>query len=497
MIKKGSFTNLLGLMLLSSLVLGLLTSRSARAQDGVWGAPINLSSSTTQSDMPAIAADPKGVVHVVWIEETDDGRSFIKYSSLEDGIWIPSNEIMTSPSTQEADYLSLAADSDGYLHLVWRGDATIYYSTAYAPIANLPQSWSTPVALEYIQNGIGQPNLAIDPRNGLHIVYGIKSNLSSRINYLKSTDRGKTWSDPKVIYSTERSDRMVDLPRIAISPDGSLNVIWVEYNYPETFPPIGIRYSSTTGAEDAWSKPISLAEGPYNEPGIVVRGKNEVHVAFSGTGEVRYKFHRWSNDKGQTWSDIYTDTELGGFQGFPALVVDSKQRLHWLMIGTVFRLPYTVSTFEKDSLFHTIWLQNGWSAGEVLLSNTSTRNNPRDVAAVITKGNELHVVWTNTFDDDVQPQGWQGEIYYLGAILDSPGLPGVELPTPTTSPSKEPGDEVTKRAILPTPTLTFNRSPSSFHGTQSPVIAIATIPFVMIVGFLFFIILKNSRNRRF
>ncbi len=33
---------------------------------------------------------------------------------------------------------------------------------------------------------------------------------------------------------------MVDKPRLAIGPDGSLHVVWVLTNYPETFPPLGI-----------------------------------------------------------------------------------------------------------------------------------------------------------------------------------------------------------------------------------------------------------------
>ena len=71
--------------------------------------PVNLSNSETLSSDPSMAVDPSGVVHVVWSEETDDGRSFISYAQLSEGNWSPANEITGSRDTEIADYPTLAS----------------------------------------------------------------------------------------------------------------------------------------------------------------------------------------------------------------------------------------------------------------------------------------------------------------------------------------------------------------------------------------------------
>ncbi len=331
---------------------------AARQIDSGWDSPVNLSNSETQSTNPSMAVDPSGVVHVVWSEETEDGRSFISYAQLSEGNWSPANEIAGSPNTEIADYPTLVADANGYLHLVWHGDATLYYSRAYAPQAGEAQSWSPPAALEYIQDNIGRPHLQIDSVGVLHLVYPILLGSESGIYYMKSSDGGLNWSDPTSIYNNRRADRSIDMPRLAVSAaaDGRLHVVWVESDYPETFPPIGIRYSSSSDGGETWSEATSLADGPYSFPEVITRGSDEVHMVYSGTGGDRYKFHRWSADSGTAWEEVYRNTEVGGYQGLPALVVDSADQLHLLTTASVFQIGI-------DSIYHTVWQDGTWLPG--------------------------------------------------------------------------------------------------------------------------------------
>lgn len=434
--------------------LGLLalpgSHQLASAQEaGVgWSAPLNLSNSETQSLYPSLVVDPSGGVHVIWQEEIEDGRIFIRYAGLKDGAWSQPNEILTSPESQAADYPTLAADAQGYLHVVFRGDATLYYSRAYAPLAGSAQSWSEPQALEYAQNYLGRPHLQIDAQDRLHLVYSIGLGGKSGIYYQQSSDGGRNWSEPAVVYRNNRSDRTVDLPRLAVAADGRLHAVWVEADYPETFPPLGIRYAASGDGGQTWSEVVSLADGPYSFPAILtaptaVPEEEEVHVVYSGTQPDRYKFHRWSADGGQSWLEVLRNTEVGGFQGLPALVSDSSQAIHWLTSASIFKI-------NLDGVYSIHWQAGEWQVSEVLLRNVTPDNNPGDVSAAVGLGNQLHVAVQYPIPSANQGGGSQSEIYYLRQDLSSPRLPGRTLAAPTTPPATPTSSQtVNLAATLP------------------------------------------------
>lgn len=423
-----------------SLGLAGLGQGAKAQQGGGWSPPVNLSNSETQSNDPSLAVDPSGGVHVAWSEETEDGRAFIRYAQLSEGSWSQANDILTSPDTEVAIYPTLGADSKGYLHLVWSGDGTLYYSRAYATEAGTPQGWSPPVALEFVQDNIGQPQLLVDAQDVLHLVYAISLGSKSGIYTLTSTDGGQNWSDPVRIFNNKRSDRMVGLARLAIGSEGTMHTVWVEYDYPETFPPIGIRYSQSTDGGQTWSEAASLADGPYSFPAIITRDPDEVHLVYSGTGSDRFKFHRVSEDGGKTWAEAYRNSEVGGYQGLPALVLDSSKVLHWLTSATIFRI-------KNDGLYHTTWEDGPWSAGVTVLVNVANGQNPQEVAAEVGLGNELHAAVQYPLNSEAQPEGWQQEIYYVGNSLNTPQLTGTALASPT--PVKP-----TEIASLATPSAT-------------------------------------------
>jgi hypothetical protein len=393
-----------------------------------------------------MAVDPSGGVHVAWQEELDDGRSFIAYAAYADGVWSPANEIVTSPESQVADYPTLAADSQGDLHLVFRGNSTLYYSRAYAPLARTAAGWSPPAALEYVQNYIGRPHLQVDNQNGLHLVYSIITGANSGIYYMNSSDGGRSWSDPLTVYKNNRANRSLDLPRLAVARDGKLHVAWVETSYPETFPPLGIRYARSENGGSSWSEPVSLADGPYSFPELLATPAGELHLVFSGTAPDRYKFHRWSADGGTAWSELYRDTELGGFQGLPSLVQDSRGFMHWLMVGSVF-------SARVDCIYHTISQDGAWAPGETVLCGVASAQNPQDVVAKVVLGNQLHLAVQYPLDSETQPQGWQNEIYALNLDLPVPAIQPTPLPSPTYLPPNAPQPVTTPAAAFAQATL--------------------------------------------
>lgn len=439
--------------------------KTSQAQQGGWSEAVNLSNSESQSNTPSMTVDPSGAVHVVWVEVADDGRSFISYARFADGGWSPANEIMTSPIYQDAESPSIAADSRGYLHLVWRGDINILHSSAYAPMAGAAQSWSKPRALEYMEEDLRRPQLVIDAQDVLHLVYAIIIGSNSGIYYMQSNDYGATWSDPVSIYKNASPNRMVDYPRLAVGPDGGLHAAWVEFNYPESFPAIGIRYAASKADGESWSEAISLADGPYHFPDIITRGQDEVHVVFSGTGTDRYKFHTWSADGGKTWSEPWRNTDLGGYQGVPALTVDADQTIHWLTIGSIFGL-------NTHGLYHAEWKDDRWQPGEVPLVSDFKLMNPMDVDAAVALGNELFVAVEYPLASNEQPQTGQFDILIIRKVLNA----SHSQPTPLANPTP------VSQLVIDTPASEKNAATAEALPivNQQQVSALSNKPFTVI-----------------
>ena len=322
------------------------------------------------------------------------------------------------------------------------------------------------------------------------MVYPILLGSESGIYYMKSSDGGFNWSDPTRIYTNKRADRALDMPRLAVSAsaDGRLHVVWVESDYPETFPPIGIRYSSSSDGGETWSEATSLADGPFSYPGVTTRGSDEVHVVYSGTGGDRYKFHRWSADGGTTWEDVFRNTEVGGYQGLPALFVDGNETLHWLTSATIFSI-------HADALYHTEWKDGIWQPGEVVMQAEVVGQNQGDVVAAISLGNELHVVNEFPLSSEIQPEGYQQEIYYITEKLNTPENLAVSvlaaptaiptIPSPVSSPA--PTDPVNQ------PILTENekQAPSNSFGLPS-VIGLSTL---IVLGLVMIVFLVARRSQ--
>ncbi len=394
-----------------------------------WSRPVNLSESEAQSTYPSIAADPAGGIHVIW-EEGEGQDDVIVYTRREGGRWTKPVDILINPGGGAASYPVLAADAYGYLHVVWKGGGTVYYSHAYAPVAGSARHWSEPKPLTSPDLYLNFPTLSVAPDGVLHAAYAKQIGPDSGIYALRSTDRGEKWSPSTAIYQNPRADRLVDKPRLAAGPDGVVHAVWVESRYPEVFPPLGLRYARSTDGGNTWSQPLVLADGPYDDPAILTLGR-ELHVVYSGTAEDRFKFHRWSSDGGRTWSDAWRDPEVGGLLGWPALVADGDRVLHWLMAGSIFEAG-------TDGLYYTTWSGESWTSGQVLLYHTSrVAQNMANISAAVSLGNELHVVVQVPLARK-EGGGWQFDVFYLHRPLGASGRPPQTLPAPTERPSPTP-----------------------------------------------------------
>jgi hypothetical protein len=138
---------------------------------------------------------------------------------------------------------------------------------------------------------------------------------AGRLDWIRSTDGGKTWSAPTVIVDSEWDDR---IPAVGVMPDGAIVVAWAEastYNEKGEFDveagAYTPKFSISTDAGAAWSKP-KLLEASFDNGSPYGR----IIVLADGTALMSmYQFPSdatcilRSTDKGRTWGDA---TELPG-----------------------------------------------------------------------------------------------------------------------------------------------------------------------------------------
>ncbi len=437
-----------------------LLSLKALAQEGGWSSPINISNSPGTSSSPSLAVDAWGNVHLVWIEEIEPDDVVVMYTTLHENGWSEPIDIFASSRYDPIQNVQLMGDSRGNLHILhaWQG---IQYSKAFAPEAGSARNWLSPVMLVPPENYQTNPHATITSDDQIHLVYAIEVGTRSGVYYLHSADGGEEWDEPIPVYLNPTANLRVSGPRIAVDGKDQVHVVWVETNYPETFPPLGIRYASSPDGS-TWNEPRPLADGPYSDLEILAIGDNDLHVVWSGTATDRYKFHSWSQDAGKTWTDPWRNSELGGLQGLPALVADSIGRIYWLKVGTVFNMPDGAFP-NNDSLHENIFENGDWSAGTILLNGSTSIQNQTNVTALVSNGNQLHTAVINplpTTDDD-----YQFDIFYLKKTLDAPFNTITPLPSTTVSELWE---------LTPTATLealTTSAPADAINTRQVPVIS--------------------------
>ncbi len=204
-----------------------------------WSEPAVLAASPEIVNAPVVTGDPQGRLHTFWTQANDSSL----YHALWDGeTWSPASALFRSPGG-EPGKLTAAVHPSGQLFLVWSDAAvgTLYYSQAPYGQAVTPAAWSAPLPLPLMLADTESARAAVDPQleigadGRLYLAYALPFNENRGI-YVQRSLQGDLPGDPGQEIGWSQAETVLDAeaagwdslgePRLAILPDGRLELLW-------------------------------------------------------------------------------------------------------------------------------------------------------------------------------------------------------------------------------------------------------------------------------
>jgi len=272
----------------------------ARSRDGgeTWDDPVVLDTRTggVFLDKEWMAVDPaSGSLYVTYVDTTAS-TLFVTRSDDGAATWTEPVAILSSdPAPGEGpevlQFAQVAVTPDGAAHVIYfaarhNGEAAAIH---HVRSTDGGATWSEPtVAATGVMpldlgttrkyRVVGLPALALDPGSGaLYIAYPPRNPADSDILFVASTDGGATWST-----AVRVNDDLVGptndqwMPALAVGPDGTVHVTWIDYREDPQGQFARIYYAYSKDGGRTWSKNVPVSD-------VLFDGTGGYHQSGAGT----------------------------------------------------------------------------------------------------------------------------------------------------------------------------------------------------------------------
>jgi hypothetical protein len=442
---------------------------------------------------PMFIADQNNTVHAfnsqrVGLGTQDIGILYRQWSL--DGGWTQPVDIFVPWPTVNSPLLDVILDPDGVFHLIYYGgqqeDGQIYYTHAYASVADRATSWSKPVRIGEGAGPLSAARIFRDDDGRMIVIYSGQRD-GNGLYQIRSDDNGLNWVEATPIYLVSGADRWAHSIMMDMDSQRQLHMVWSIVN--ELGLGEEVLYARLDATWTNWSQPYRLAalEGndySANWPTIYIY-RDELFVIYMDSFPAA-RFMRRSQDGGETWSPPIRPFPHIGEYGHAVMVEDGSGQLH-LLLGNRIGNP------EIHGMWHSVWLGDRWSSLQAVISGPRTDAfDPSSPKAVISQGRVLLVAWWNNVREaDVA--------WYSYLILDLPEDPSTPLPQPPTpTPTMTP--EVRPTLTLPMDSNqpgTDNSLDSSNQewGAENPglPLIVGILPAVLLIAVVLYVKRPSSR----
>ena len=482
-----------GLLAISVLSIFWIAPVQAQAEESGWSASYRLSSTAGRASEGFLVADRYGYVHCFWAETLfENGQITLKYARFDGVTWSKPNDIYVAG--QDINNVSPVVDQQGILHIIWSEGliGRTYYTYAPANSALSVQNWAKPIQIKIP----ARPGyLRVDSRGIFHIVY-INPTEESGVYYVRSEDKGTTWSEPNWLDPDIPPDHIPDSLNFELDENDGLHAVWWYGGLNRAQPDL-VRYAHALDGGHTWSTPMMMdqvvAEHDHfldvASPKMIVQGET-VHVIWAAGRSFPYRYHSFSTDAGRTWSaPVRIFGELHG-QAFDGLAVDGAGRVHFF--GQI-RYPM--------GIYHAYWDQTRWSkpslvyliAEEGAEADFDTRVHAHHTLPVIRAGNQLVL----TFADG--PADPNRRLFVTYRTLDDIApLKTIPTPTPTATLIPPPSPTPSQPEPMATATATVVNTPGAQPLESAPradsALQFGLVPVLLLLGgtFIFWLWYKNN-----
>lgn len=464
---------------------------TAQIQDG-WTSPIRLSTGKGNATEASLVEDSYGYVHAFWAETPDGGDPLIQYARYDGRNWTTPVDILAGDSLGIVQNISVAIAPDNTIHLVWSAGQTgpVFHIQAPAHDALSAQSWTEPFRIPVPAGFVA---LQVDAHDVLHLLYvrGIGADVG--VFYTRSEDQGISWSAPVWLDPDILSDRQPAWLQFRMDEQGGLHASW----YYLSLSGAGgdwVRYTHSLDGGENWVTPITIDQLTEREvaeaerlddayPTLAVAG-DTVHIMWAG-GKANYRHHRYSTDRGLTWSE---ETDLFGTlngQAGDGMAVDGNGRIHYF--GQI-RFP--------QAIYHSVWDGEGWTAPTMVYLIRA--NDGEEIEAgrihahrtypIVHNGNELLLTFT-----DPPPEPGR-RLFFTSLTLDDVAASAVE-PTPEAQPTSAVVPTATPSATTAAPGTTLDSpAPPSQLPRVDRAIWLGILPVLVLAGLVMLYQLVSRRQ---
>jgi hypothetical protein len=401
-------------------------------QEAVWSPVSSINISEQRISMPALVSDRQERMHAVWSQAdsaspTGLGKA-IFYARWEEGQWSPPEEVI-DPSEGMVEQPAAAIGDQDQLYIVWSGgqDGEVFFSATEAGQAVVPSSWSEPIKLPSPSMVGSAPSIVVNDEGVIFVSYSIPLNEARGIYLVSSEDEGQTWSEPKLVFDAEAAGwSMVDNPRLAVTGQEDLHILWTRFTLPSGQGPLNLLYSRSGDAGDTWSNPQVVVENPVAWSQIIGIGEGTVQRVWQETGSSGTTlWHEESLDNGESWFRTVPVSVFGDTDGFPGLTSDSAGRLHLLL--SVRNDP------ESFVVQHWLYDLGRWSAERNLDLSFPTNTDLTSVVGRISDSGNLGVLISDILHI-IEGNNQQFQLLFFNRPLEIPAAINTPLqPASTTS----------------------------------------------------------------
>ena len=272
--------------------------------------------------------------------------------------------------------------------------------------------------------GGGDPVVVADRLGVFHftVLMSTTGGAQTAVTALRSTDGGRTWSDPHVLAELQQSggpERQFDDKQwIAVDDtggayDGHVYLLWQRLSYATTPLQSRIMFARSTDRGATWSEPVALTELSTSGQSMLDIGPNgEVYIGYFRAGDGGHVLRR-STDGGATFgapSRMPQVAWMGGnipntksaiFKGFPLLLCDRSNGPHRGNLYLVVPTPSTGTSGQRVGATAFARSTDGgatWSTPRII-STPTTGDALFASGAVDQKTGELVVAWIDRRDD--------------------------------------------------------------------------------------------------